>query len=195
MIYSHRVVFCVATVLALIVQSSVAHAQAALPGSRVRIVPLSGGMRVEGTLVAMTNDSLSYRPGLSDTMLTLPLDSVRSVFVTDGLHARTSHTLRSGLIGAGLGVAAGTLITALNCAHEKTSRDMVLPCGVEYVLLGVPLGAVGFLGGVLTGRSQKSEKWERVYDRSQSTSLIVGPAARGRVTLGLSVPFGSAGSR
>ena len=186
-----RLVICAAAIIAGLVHSTDALAQAALPGSRVRIVPVNGDTRREGTLVVMTDDSLSYRPGLSDAMLTMPMDSVRTVFVSDGLHSRTGHTLRSGLIGAGIGFGLGAIITAGSCV-EDAGKPQLLPCNVGYVLLGVPLTAAGFIGGVLIGRGHKSDNWERVYDRSRSTSLIVGPSPRGGLALGVSIPFGSA---
>jgi hypothetical protein len=186
----HRLIVCAAAIIAGIAYGTNALAQAALPGSRVRIVPVSGDTRKEGTLVVMTTDSLSYRPGVSDAMLTMSMDSVRTVFVSDGLHSRTGHTLRSGLIGAAIGFGLGAIITAGSCV-EDAGKPQLLPCNTGYVLLGVPLAAAGFLGGALIGRAHKSDKWERVYDRSQSTSLIVGPSSRGGLALGISIPFGS----
>jgi hypothetical protein len=186
-----RLVACAAAIIAGLAYGNIALAQAALPGSRVRIVPANGGTRKEGTLVVMTNDSLSYRPGVSGAMLTMSMDSVRTVFVSDGLRSRTGHTLRFGLIGAAIGFGLGAIITAGSCV-ENAGKPQLLPCNTGYVLLGVPLAAAGFLGGALIGRAHKSDRWERVYDRSQSTSLIVGPSPRGGLALGLSIPFGSA---
>ena len=158
----HRFVMCAAAILAGIVHGTSALSQAALPGSRIRIVPLDGETRKEGTLVAMTDDSLSYRPGLSDAMLTMPMDSVRTVFVSDGLHSRTGHTLRFGLIGAGIGFGVGAIITAASCVQNVGSPQL-LPCKAGYILPRRTARCCGF--------SRRSARWRRSQVRQVGTRL------------------------
>jgi hypothetical protein len=64
-------------------------------------------------------------------------------------------------------------------------------CGLGFYVAAVPATVLGFLTGALIGHSQYTEHWGRVYDRSQSTSLLIGPAPHGQLAVGLSIPFGS----
>jgi len=183
----HRAALYAAVVAVTLLPPNTSRAQVAAPGSHVRIVPLNGGPRREGTLVVMMNDSITYRPGLSNTTLTMPMDSVRQVFASDGLRTRTGRTLRSGLIGAGIGMGSMISLGLLSCHIDNHDSS----CGLGFYVAAVPAAVLGFLTGALIGHSHYSEDWERVYDRSQSTSLLIGPAPHERLAVGLSIPFGS----
>ena len=90
----------------------------------------------------MTADSITFRPGLSTSMMTMSMDSVWAVDVSDGFHARLGHVLRDGAIGAGIGIGVAVAITAADCLTHPTGRSE-FPCEVD-LLLGVPRGfAIG----------------------------------------------------
>jgi hypothetical protein len=181
---SHRSL-CLAIIGSVAILGSLAAgAQVAPPGSHVRVLPLPGGTRLEGSLVIMTDDSISVRPGISDEMITVPMNSVRTVDVSDGLHSRADVIVRDGAIGLAVGV--GGMLLSRKPACGSTNND----CSLSFELLAFPVGAAGLLAGILIGRSQKSEHWSRVYERSQNTSLLVGPSSHGGVAIGLSIPFG-----
>jgi len=178
-----------ATIVFALVSSAIgARAQAVAPGSHVRIVHVSKGNRAEGSFVTMTADSLTYRPGLATSMVTISMDSVAAVDVSDGFHTRPGHILRGAAIGTGVGIGVAVLYTAADCmGHPHGSGGY--PCETD-LWLGVPLGAVGFLAGAIFGHEHKSENWQRIYERSKTTSLLIGPRPRGGFAIGFSMPFG-----
>lgn len=178
-----RIVYA-AAVVASFTCNDAALAQVAAPGSHVRIVPVDGGPRQEGTLVTMTNDTLSFHAGLSNMLLAMPMDSVRTLFASDGAH---SHPVRSGMIGAGIGV--GGLVLALVAATKVGGGGDGPGAGVALFYLTAPAALLGFATGYIIGESHPSESWERVYDRSQSASLLIGPAPHEGFALGVSIPF------
>jgi len=109
------------------------------------------------------------------------------VDVSDGFHTRPGHILRGAAIGTGVGIGVAVLYTAGDClGHPHGSGGYA--CETD-LWLGVPLGAVGFLTGAILGREHKSENWQRIYERSKTTSLRIGPT-RGRFAIGISSPFG-----
>jgi hypothetical protein len=162
-----------------------ADAQLALPGSHVRVTPMSGAIPLEGSLVAIDDDSLSLRLGLSATKVSLPMDSVRTIDVGEGVRARHGAVLRDTGIGLALGVGLSVVVTRIGC-HTHSDPE----CELDYVLLGVPLGIGGALIGAHIGKSHKSEQWDRVFDRARTTSLLIGPTPHHGFTIGLSIPLG-----
>jgi hypothetical protein len=170
--------------LALACASS-AGAQVALPGTHVRVAPISGATPLEGSLVSIDDDSLSLRLGLSSTKVSLPMDSVRSIDVGEGLRARHGAVLRDTGIGLAIGVGLSVVVTRIGC-HTHSDPE----CDLDYVLLGVPLGIGGALIGAHIGKNHKGEQWERVFDRARTTSLLIGPMPHHGFAIGLSVPLG-----
>ena len=167
----------------------VAGAQTAAPGSRVRIVPVADALPTEGSLVAMTPDTISVHVGMSSTMVSLPMDSVRAVDVSRGIHSSFGHVVRNGAIGLVAGVGVVALIGAGICRHDPNGL-----CSVNAAVIAVPVGILGLVAGVVIARSHKKEDWDRIYERSRTASLLVGPTPRG-FAVGLSIPFGTAAQR
>lgn len=74
----HRRAHIGSVFLALALARSCASAQNIPLGSHVRVLPLVPAHRSEGSLAALSPDSLSVRLGMSSTLKTLPMDSVRA---------------------------------------------------------------------------------------------------------------------
>jgi len=174
----------VRSLLLLVSFARAAGAQIAAPGSRVRIVPLANVLPTEGTLVAMNPDTISVQVGLSSTMLSMPMDSVRTIDVSRGIYSNFGHVVRDGAIGLVAGVGLVVLIGSGTCGGGPD-------CALGETLIAVPVGALGLVAGVLIARSHKTESWDRVYERPRTTSLIIGTTPRG-FAVGLSIPFGAA---
>jgi hypothetical protein len=173
------------TLGATLIASASMRAQVATPGSRVRIIPIGTTTQTEGLLVASTRDSISVHPGLGGPLLSVPMDSVRAIDQSEGIHSSFGTVMKDGGIGAAIGVGAVAVVGTATC---HISHDDL--CGLQAVVGGILAGAAGFVTGILIGRSHKGETWKRVYERPQSTSLLIGPAARGGVAVGVSIAFG-----
>ncbi len=162
-----------------------AYAQVIAPGGRIRIIQTGIALPTEGSLVAMSSDSISLHVGMSGTLLSMPMDSVRAVDLSHGRFTSFGTVVRDGGIGLVVGVGVVALGAKLFCAHGGGEY-----CGVDAALLAVPFGAIGLISGVAIARSRKTEHWERVYDRP-GTALLIGPGPRGGFAVGLSIPFGT----
>jgi len=184
---------CVLLTLAL--ASSQARAQNIPLGSHVRVFPLAPAQPSEGSLAALSPDSLSVRVGMSSTLLTFPMDSVRSIDVGEGVRARHGVVLRDTGIGLALGVGAAILLTKAGCATNHSSGDGGVPCEIGYVVAGVPLGILGAVIGAHIAKNHKTEQWDRVFERASEMSLLVGPAPHRGFAVGLSIPFGDGASQ
>jgi hypothetical protein len=180
---------CAAALLLLATSACAASAQTAAPGSRVRIVPLSDALPTEGFLVAMTPDTVSVHVGLSSTMQSVPMDSVRAIDVSLGIYSNFGHVVRDGAIGLVAGVGVVALIGTGICRHDSNGY-----CSLNAAVIAIPVGVLGLVSGVVIARSHKKENWDRIYERSRTTSLLVGPTPGG-VLVGLSIPFGSGAQR
>jgi hypothetical protein len=167
-----------------------ASAQVAAPGSHVRIAPVSGATPLEGSLVAINADSLRLRLGLSSAVVSLPMDSVRTIDVGEGVRARHGAVLRDAGIGMAFGIAVAVGVTKFGCATNYQSGDGGIPCEVGYVLLGVPLAIGGAVIGAHIAKNHKREQWDRVFDRASTTSLLIGPAPHHGFAIDLSIPLG-----
>ena len=97
--------------------------------------------------------------------------------------------MRDGAIGLVAGVGVVALIGSGICHHDSNGL-----CSVNAAVIAVPVGVLGLVSGVVIARSHKEENWDRIYERSRTASLLVGPTPRG-VLVGLSIPFGSAAQR
>ncbi|MDQ2929495.1 MAG: hypothetical protein M3Y05_01565 [Gemmatimonadota bacterium] len=162
-------------------------AQTVPPGSHVRVVPIGPALPTEGSLVAMTSDTISLHIGLSSTLVSLPMDSVRELELSHGRYASFGKVMRDGAIGLVAGAGAVLLIGHVFCGPDSKGY-----CGLSTALIAVPVGVGGLIGGIAIGRSQRKEQWERVYERPPSTALLIGPAPHGGFALGASISFGSA---
>jgi hypothetical protein len=174
-------VLCAAAVIA----SAPARAQVATAGSRVRITPMGTDTRTEGLLAASTPDTISVHPGLGGPLVSVPMDRVRAIDQSEGIHSSFGTVMKDAGIGTAIGIGAVALVGTAVC---HVSHDDL--CGLYAVVLGVPAAAAGFVIGALVGRGDRHETWRRVYERPQSTSLLIGPAPRGGVAVGLSIAFG-----
>jgi len=175
---------CVLPTLAL--ASSQARAQNIPLGSHVRVFPLAPAQPSEGSLAALSPDSLSVRVGMSSTLTTLPMDSVRSIDVGQGVRASHGVVLRDAGIGAAIGI--GVVLIAAKAVCSSNSDDL---CSLNAFVAAVPIGVAGALLGAHVGRRDQREQWERVFERARTTSLLVGPTAHHGFAIGLSIPFGS----
>ncbi|MEP7085998.1 MAG: hypothetical protein ABI884_01585 [Gemmatimonadota bacterium] len=160
-------------------------AQVIAPGSRIRVIQTGVALPTEGSLVAMSSDSISLHLGMSSTLLSMPMESVRAVDLSRGRFTSFGTVARDGAIGLAVGVGVVALGGKLFCAHSGGAY-----CGIDAALLAVPFGVVGLVSGVAIARRHKTEHWERVHDRP-ATGLLIGPAPRGGLAIGLSIPFGS----
>jgi len=191
-----RSAFTCALLLAMAFTSSSADAQDIPLGSHVRVFPLAGTEPSEGTLAAISPDSLSVRLGMSASVLkSIPMDSVRAIDVGKGVRASHGAVLKGAGIGLVLGVGVAVLATSLKCASDRTSGEGPAMCDVGYVLFGIPAGIVGAFTGAHVARSHKREQWERLFDRDRVTSLLLGPTQHHGVAIGMSIPLGGGDSQ
>jgi hypothetical protein len=191
-----RSAFTCALLLAMAFTSPNAGAQNIPLGSHVRVFPLAGAEPSEGTLAAMSPDSLSVRLGMSESLLkTIPMDSVRAIDVGKGVRARHGAVLKGAGIGLVLGAGVAVLATSMGCASDRASDLGQLQCDLGYVLFGIPAGIVGAFAGAHVAKNHKSEQWERIFDRDRMASLLLGPTQHHGVALGMSIPFGSGQSQ
>ena len=155
-------------------------------GSHVRVFSLAAAHPSEGSLAALSPDSLSVRIGMSSLLTTLPMDSVLAIDVGQGVRASHGAVLRDAGIGAAIGI--GVVLIAAKAVCARNSGDL---CVLNAFVAAVPIGVAGALLGAHVGRRDQREQWERVFERARTTSLLVGPTAHHGFAIGLSIPFGS----
>ncbi|HEV7705022.1 MAG TPA: hypothetical protein VGO46_12055 [Gemmatimonadaceae bacterium] len=157
-------------------------------GTHIRIQAADEEHEREGAFRSLSSDSISFSPGLDTSTQTLPLSRVRRIDVSRGMSS-TGSALKGGAIGVLIGGAvSGAMI--YRCDHGGNEL-----CGLGVALATPVLLGGGLLAGILIGRGSHKEKWSRVYPRDHDVGLLVGPSARGGMSVGLSVTFGSASSR
>jgi hypothetical protein len=183
-----REVLVVVTLIALVSTRGVAQNEVLVYGSHIRIHAVDVQKVLEGAFRSLTNDSITFSPGLDTSTETLALSRVRKVEVSRGFSSAGS-ALEGGAIGTLAGAAASGVLL-YRCDHGGNEL-----CGVGVAILTPILLAGGLVAGVLIGSGSHTEKWSRVYPRDHHVSLQVGPSAKGGVTVGLGVPFGSADTR
>jgi hypothetical protein len=174
---------------AIVLASPGAAAQdnALTPGALIRIQGADEKQFHEGTFRALTPDSLIYSPGLATTTRSMPLSLIGRIEVSR-YDLRARSVLRDAAIGSAVGLG-GTLAMAGGCWVFHSD------CGLGLILVTPALIGGGFLVGALIGSQDRSQHWDQVYPPERSTSLLIGPMPRGGFAIGLSVPFGEAGSR
>jgi hypothetical protein len=163
-------------------------AQRATPdsGTRVRIVRIGDSETHIGSLVRLSPDTVTFQPGLGNVAVAFPLDSVRTIEESHGMHADAGRIVRDAGIGAGIGLVASIVVVKATC-HGPSDT---LGCAPAYVILGGLAVVGGLVGGALVGGDHATERWKTVYPPEESTSLLVAPGPRGGVSIGLAVAFG-----
>jgi hypothetical protein len=159
---------------------------ALVAGSYIRIQGADGKQVHEGTFRALTSDSLIYSPGLSTSTRTIPLATVGKIEVSR-YNLRARSVLGDAALGSAVGLG-GTLAIGGGCALFH--GDCLGLIFAAPVLIGG-----GFVVGALIGSQHRSQHWDQVYPRERSASLLIGPMPHGAFAIGVSVPFGDAGSR
>ena len=173
--------------VALVSPAVAAQDSALAPGAQIRIQGTDGKQLEEGTFRALTSDSLTYSPGLATSSQSIPLARVGRIEVSRyDLKARS--VLTDAAIGSAVGLG-GTLAIAGGCLVFHSD------CGWGFILATPVLIGGGFLVGALIGSQHRSQHWDQVYPPERSASLLLGPAPRGGVLMGVSIPFGGASTR
>lgn len=173
-----------------LVSPAAAQDSALAPGALIRIQGADEKQFHEGTFRALTPDSLIYSPGLATSTESVPLARVGKIEVRR-YDLRARSILRDAAIGSAVGLG-GTLAIAGGCLvfHSECGGN-----GLAFIVITPVLVGGGFLIGALVGSQDRSQYWDQVYPQEQSASLLIGPMPGGRLAIGLSVPFGDAGSR
>jgi hypothetical protein len=174
-------------VIALASPSAAAQDSALAPGALIRIQGADEKHFHEGTFRALTPDSLIYSPGLATSTQAMPLSMIGRIEVSR-YDLRARSVFRDAAIGSAVGLG-GTLAIAGGCLAFHSD------CGWGLILSTPLLVGGGFLVGALIGSQDRTQHWDQVYPSERSASLLVGPMPHGRFGIGLSVPFGEAGSR
>jgi hypothetical protein len=157
-----------------------------LSGTRVRIVRIGDSETHIGSLVRLSPDTVTFQPGLGNVAVAFPLDSVRTIEESHGMHADAGRIIRDAGIGAGIGLVAAFPVVKAMCHGQQEDS-----WGCAYAYLGGGLAVVtGLVVGALVGGNHPAEHWNRVYPPKESTSLLVAPGPRGGVSIGLAVAFG-----
>ncbi len=134
-----------------------------------------------GTLIRADSAAFVILKSDGDT-LSVPSRTVRWAEISRGLRRRT---IDGATVGAGLGSLVGVIV----------ATAVYLPRGCALCIAGEPElmiggatvgGLVGGIAGALVGSRLRTDRWERLPDRSPR--LIAGPASNG-VRLGLSAGF------
>lgn len=160
------------------------HAQAAAPGTRVRVVmaPEAKGRASDpaiGRLVALDDESLVLDRG--DGLDTIPMARVRRVDVRakQSIGASVLHgTWLGAVIGGGAGLIAGA---AFHDGYSCSDGGFCVSAGAGAVTGGVLGAAVGSIVGLISGTG---EHWQRGATRPEVTVI---PGRHGALLIGLSL--------
>ncbi len=162
---------------------------AVMVGSRVRVSGAGRGAPVVGAVTAVRGDTLEVQPDGGGAAVTMRVGGTDLLERSQG---RTGHALA----GAGIGLAAGSLVGGLIGAATYTpcTETGFLACMFQpssrggAAALGATVGALGgVVVGVLIGAGTRTERWERVpLSRSRVTFARL---RGGRTGLGLSYRF------
>ena len=155
-------------------------------GARIRIQSSNEKQMLEGTFRSFSADSVIFSPGLDTSKQALPLSRVGKIEVSR-YNLRARSVLTDAAIGTAVGLG-GTIAIAGGCVLFH-GDCLGLVFGAPIMIGG------GFVIGALIGSQHRSEHWYQVYPRERSANLLIGPAPRGGMLVGMSVPFGSAPTR
>jgi len=107
------------------------------------IVKHKDGKTTEGKMIEASENNLRLSRG--SKVVDIPRDSVRQILVAKGKAAKSKW----GLIGAGIGGAAGAGIGATQVSRDKDDSEIWVPVGLAF---GAGAGAVA---GLLFGASRR----------------------------------------
>lgn len=154
-------------------------------GQRIRITaPSLGSVPVAGSFQSIQGDSLVLSTG--ESTLTLPLQSLTQVEVSQGPRSGAGRGAKLGLLFGGLG-GTGTVLALASSGGGEAPCDgsTCVALGAVYI---AAFAAVGTLVGVLVGAAVGGgEEWEEV--RIDPLSLKVDAQRSGSLSVGLSVRF------
>lgn len=175
-----RIVIAVALLLAAVpglsAQSPVPEPE---PGERVYAV--TGGRRIEGTLVSL-DDSLVIETGSGESVVR---GRPTVIFRHAGHVPAGRGFLRGAGIGALVGFGAGALIGFADGDDEGT---FIAFSKEEKALIGgATLGAIGLVAGGIFGAATSGDRWERVP--LQPRVGVSGTGSGGRLVLGIVARF------
>lgn len=157
---------------------------AAAPGSRVRVLRIGDDVPQEATLVELRHDILVIQPGGCCAVDTIPIASLATLDVSQGVSVSPTRVLGGMALGGMAGVGAGWLVTVIGCKAPDAPGTCAL-AGVRWI----PLLAVGgIVAGALWGMESTTEQWERIYP-PERVSLLVAPSSGGGVSIGLRLPL------
>jgi hypothetical protein len=135
---------------------------AVAPGARLRIATRAASAPFTATLLRQTRDGLVVDPPCAtcagDSTITW------SALQTVDVRAGRRHGMKGALVGAGVGLLAGTLIAVVS-VHQDTQdcksngEDF---CGLA--VLAIPaVGLTGGAVGLITGLAVGTQRWDRVW--------------------------------
>jgi hypothetical protein len=110
------------------------------PGERVRVT--SESLRVDGTLMAVDDDTLTIRPRDGTADVTVPRMAIAKIERTDGRRSRVRDAGLGALIGLGVGALAG-LASSTSCEP----REWFCSAGFNSTFFGI----LGAGAGAVTG--------------------------------------------
>ncbi len=149
------------------------------PGTRIRVTaPRSSLDPYVGALVRLSAEAITLAPDHGDSQLTLPLNRVRRIEVSEG---EKSKVVTGAAIGFGVGATASLLFLAGFCASSDTI------CGGDewitaFAVIALPPTLVGAGIGLLI----RTERWREVEFALQAASHRLRVQ---RWHIGLSLPF------
>jgi hypothetical protein len=130
-------------------------------GATVRAKPTGSGARwVQGTLVALTPDSVSIRvPQNGDTVLFT--GALADLQVSQVTRARTG---KGALLGLSIGAGTGPLLGIAASAESCTGFCEIDVGPEDVVAVAAILGGLGAGIGALIGAASHGERWQRVVE-------------------------------
>lgn len=156
-----------------IIAAHTVNAQELSPGERVRILHGSSRNAVmsEGSLRAVTADSVMFRTDSSNADIALSRDSVLQV-------ERRTVVGHRALRGAGIGTLTGAVAGAVGAALANPCPHGGSECGtsLDAFFGGVVGGLVGLVSGTLIGARVRHEEWMPVaLPPALSSATTLGP--------------------
>jgi hypothetical protein len=137
-------------------QSTSIHELVPITGARVRVTAIAlGNDRQTGTLVSLSDDSLTFRPTGANNSIALSTPTITQLEVSRGTH---THKAMGALIGF---VVVGGTAAVITAATWKPTSEFDFGRGGDAAIVAVPLGLVGALIGTAIG-AHHTESWASV---------------------------------
>lgn len=165
-------------------------------GTRIRMTIAGGSKPVIGSVVSVSEDSISFirlssKRDLRDASMTVARQAVSRIETSSGMHRRPFRGLALGLAtGVGTGALFGPLLFPVchpegfsECFAEPTEPSQSAAAGA------ILLGLVGGLTGVIAGAMHQSDDWHRV-SLDRVAQLRVMPTRHG-LAASLTLPLAS----